>query len=78
EKVDGAVRAVDAVCAEWGHTTPKVLAECGLKLADVIEEKCQVFAELEPRNCGKPLHSSFNDEIRAIVDVFRFVAGAAR
>lgn len=30
------------------------------------------FAELESRNCGKPLHSAFNDEIPAIVDVFRF------
>ena len=29
-------------------------------------------------NCGKPLHSAFNDEIPAIVDVFRFFAGAAR
>ncbi len=36
------------------------------------------FAELESRNCGKPLHSAFNDEIPAIVDVFRFFAGAAR
>ncbi len=26
-----------------------------------------------PRNCGKPLHSAFNDEIPAIVDVFRFL-----
>lgn len=46
--------------------------------ADVIEENGQVFAELESRNCGKPLHSAFNDEIPAIVDVFRFFAGAAR
>lgn len=51
-----------------------VRAECLLKLADVIEENGQVFAELESRNCGKPLHSAFNDEIPAIVDVFRFFA----
>lgn len=57
---------------EWGQTTPKVRAECLLKLADVIEENGQVFAELESRNCGKPLHSAFNDEIPAIVDVFAF------
>ncbi|CAD5528392.1 aldehyde dehydrogenase family protein [Escherichia coli] len=78
EQVDAAVRAADAAFAEWGQTTPKVRAECLLKLADVIEENGQVFAELESRNCGKPLHSAFNDEIPAIVDVFRFFAGAAR
>ncbi|HBB3824843.1 TPA: aminobutyraldehyde dehydrogenase [Escherichia coli] len=78
EQVDVAVRAADAAFAEWGQTTPKVRAECLLKLADVIEENGQVFAELESRNCGKPLHSAFNDEIPAIVDVFRFFAGAAR
>lgn len=61
--------------AEWGQITPKVRAECLLKLADVIEENGQVFAELESRNCGKPLHSAFNDEIPAIVDVFRFFRG---
>ncbi len=78
EQVDAAVRAADAAFAEWRQTTPKVRAECLLKLADVIEENGQVFAELESRNCGKPLHSAFNDEIPAIVDVFRFFAGAAR
>ncbi|EHL6074130.1 aldehyde dehydrogenase family protein [Escherichia coli] len=78
EQVDAAVRAADAAFAEWGQITPKVRAECLLKLADVIEENGQVFAELESRNCGKPLHSAFNDEIPAIVDVFRFFAGAAR
>ncbi|EIK6802306.1 aldehyde dehydrogenase family protein [Escherichia coli] len=78
EQVDAAVRAADAAFAEWGQTTPKARAECLLKLADVIEENGQVFAELESRNCGKPLHSAFNDEIPAIVDVFRFFAGAAR
>lgn len=77
-QVNAAVRAADAVFAEWGQTTPKARAECLLKLADVIEENGQVFAELESRNCGKPLHSAFNEEIPAIVDVFRFFAGAAR
>ncbi|WP_257895877.1 hypothetical protein, partial [Enterobacter roggenkampii] len=29
-------------------------------------------------NCGKPLHCALGDEIPAVVDVFRFFAGAAR
>ncbi len=68
EQVDAAVHAAEAAFAQWGQTTPKTRAECLLKLADVIEENGQVFAELESRNCGKPLHSTFNDEIPAIVD----------
>lgn len=47
EQVNAAVRAADAAFAEWGQTTPKARAECLLKLADVIEENGQVFAELE-------------------------------
>lgn len=36
-----------SIC-RMGQTTPKVRAECLLKLADVIEENGQVFAELSP------------------------------
>ena len=50
KQVNAAVRAADAAFAEWGQTTPKARAECLLKLADVIEENGQVFAELESRN----------------------------
>lgn len=77
-QVDEAVLAADRAFSEWGQTTPKARSELLLKLADVIEQNAQVFAELESRNCGKPLHCALNDEIPAIVDVFRFFAGAAR
>ncbi|MDL4618597.1 aminobutyraldehyde dehydrogenase [Citrobacter amalonaticus] len=77
-QVDAAVLAADRAFSEWGQTTPKVRSELLLKLADVIELNAQEFAELESRNCGKPLHCALNDEIPAIVDVFRFFAGAAR
>ena len=77
-QVDAAVLAADRAFSEWGQTTPKARSELLLKLADVIEQNAQVFAELESRNCGKPLHCALNDEIPAIVDVFRFFAGAAR
>lgn len=78
EQVDAAVRAADAAFVEWGQSTPKTRAECLLKLADVIEENAGVFARLESKNCGKPLHCVLGDEIPAVVDVFRFFAGAAR
>lgn len=77
-QVDAAVQAADNAFAEWGQTTPKARAECLLKLADSIEQNALEFARLESQNCGKPLHCVINDEIPAIVDVFRFFAGAAR
>lgn len=78
QQVDAAVQAADAAFVEWGQTTPKTRAECLLKLADMIEENADTFARLESQNCGKPLHCVLGDEIPAVVDVFRFFAGAAR
>ena len=77
-QVDAAVCAADRAFHEWGRTTPKARSEMLLKLAEAIEQNAQAFAALESRNCGKPLHCALNDEIPAIVDVFRFFAGAAR
>lgn len=77
-QVDAAVQAADRAFASWGQTTPKVRAECLLQLAQVIEDNAEILARLESLNCGKPLHCVLNDEIPAVVDVFRFFAGAAR
>jgi aminobutyraldehyde dehydrogenase len=77
-QVDAAVRAADRAFSEWSQTTPKVRAEALLKLAQVIEDNADALAKLESLNCGKPLHCALNDEIPAVVDVFRFFAGAAR
>lgn len=77
-QVDEAVNAADAAFEQWGQTTPKERAEALLKLADAIEQNAEMFAKLESQNCGKPLHCVINDEIPAVVDVFRFFAGAAR
>ncbi|WP_194206034.1 aminobutyraldehyde dehydrogenase [Superficieibacter sp. 1612_C1] len=77
-QVDAAVKAADAAFAQWGQTTPKVRAECLLRLAEVIEQHADRLARLESQNCGKPLHAVIGDEIPAVVDVFCFFAGAAR
>lgn len=42
----------------------------------MIEAHGEEFARLESLNCGKPLHCALGDEIPAVVDVFRFFAGA--
>ncbi len=78
EQVDQAVLAADRAFAQWRLTTPKERAEHLLKLADAIEANAEDFARLESLNCGKPFQNALNDEIPAIVDVFRFFAGASR
>ncbi len=78
EQVNDAVLAADRAFVGWGQTTPKERAEHLLALADVIEQHSEVFARLESQNCGKPYHCVLNDEIPAVVDVFRFFAGASR
>ncbi|HKE43050.1 MAG TPA: aldehyde dehydrogenase family protein, partial [Steroidobacteraceae bacterium] len=78
EQVNAAVLAAAGAFSSWSATAPKDRATLLLKLADRIEAEADGFAELESRNCGKPLAAVKNDEIPAIADVFRFFAGAAR
>ncbi|SLM62477.1 MULTISPECIES: aminobutyraldehyde dehydrogenase [Dickeya] len=77
-QVEAAIMAADNAFAHWGQTTPKTRATLLLKLADKIEQHGPALARLESLNCGKPYHAVVNDEIPAVVDVFRFFAGAAR
>ena len=78
EQVNAAVLAAAGALDGWSRTAPKDRAALLLKLADRIEADADAFAELESRNCGKPLAAVKGDEIPAIADVFRFFAGAAR
>ena len=78
EQLERAVSAAEAAFADWSQTVPKDRAAILLKIAERIEERGAEFAELESTNTGKPLSAMINDEIPAIVDVFRFFAGAAR
>ncbi|MGG5288369.1 gamma-aminobutyraldehyde dehydrogenase [Pseudomonas shirazensis] len=77
-QVDSAVRAADSAFASWSQTSPKDRSLALLALADAIEQHGEELAGLESQNCGKPLAAALNDEIPAIVDVFRYFAGAAR
>jgi aminobutyraldehyde dehydrogenase len=76
--VVAAVKAADAAFQGWSRTVPRDRAAPLLKLADAIESRGAEFARLESRNAGKPYLAVLNDEIPAIVDIFRFFAGAAR
>src|SRR5437868_6583172 len=77
EDVDRAVAAAKQALPEWLDKTPKDRSELLHKLADVLEEHAEEFAQLESVNVGKPLMAS-RDEMPFSADNLRFFAGAAR
>ncbi|MFE0016118.1 gamma-aminobutyraldehyde dehydrogenase [Mesorhizobium sp. NPDC059054] len=77
-QIERAVAAAEKAFATWSRTTPAQRSAYLLKIADRIEAEAQEFAALEALNCGKPINAVLNDEIPAIVDCYRFFAGAVR
>lgn len=77
-QIEAAVAAADKAFATWSRTTPAQRSGYLLKIADRIEAEADSFAALEALNCGKPINAVTNDEIPAIVDCYRFFAGAVR
>jgi aminobutyraldehyde dehydrogenase len=77
-QVDRAVAAARRAFATWSRTTPAERASVLLRIADRVEAEAEGFAALEALNCGKPINAARNDEIPAIVDCYRFFAGAVR
>ncbi len=77
-QIDAAVDAAEKAFSSWSQTTPSQRSAYLLKIADAIEKDAEGFAALEALNCGKPINAVLNDEIPAIVDCYRFFAGAVR
>ncbi|MDQ6434763.1 gamma-aminobutyraldehyde dehydrogenase [Mesorhizobium sp. LHD-90] len=77
-QIDAAVAAAEKAFATWSRTTPAQRSGYLLKIAERIEAEAEEFAKLEALNCGKPINAVLNDEVPAIVDCYRFFAGAVR
>ena len=77
-QIDRAVAAARQAFVGWSRTTPGQRSNLLLKIADRIEAEAESFAALEAMNCGKPINAATNDELPAVVDCFRFFAGAVR
>ena len=77
-QIDAAVDAAEKAFASWSRTTPAERSGYLLKIADAIEKHADDFATLEALNCGKPINAVRNDELPAIIDCWRFFAGAVR
>ncbi len=78
DQVESAVNAAAEAFPRWSRTTPAERSLMLLKLADLIEADAEEYARLEALNCGKPRPLMLRDEMPAIVDCFRFFAGALR
>jgi aminobutyraldehyde dehydrogenase len=78
DQIDAAVRGAAEAFVGWSHTTPAERSAALLRIADRIEAEAAEFGQLEALNCGKPINAATNDEIPAIVDCYRFFAGAVR
>ncbi len=78
DQIDAAVAAAENAFPAWARTTPAERSAMLARVADALEAKAEDFARLESMNCGKPLQRVREDELPAIIDCFRFFAGAAR
>jgi len=78
EQINRAVAAADHAYDAWSRTTPAQRSAYLLKIADRLEAEADDFAALEALNCGKPINAVRNDELPAIIDCYRFFAGAVR
>ena len=77
-QIDRAVQAAEKAFINWSRTTPAERSAYLLKIADALEADGDAFAKLEALNCGKPINAVIEDEIPAIVDCYRYFAGAVR
>lgn len=78
EQVNAAVAAANSAFKTYALTTPGQRAGMLFEVARRLESDAEAFARIESLNCGKPYASMLNEEMPAIIDVIRFLAGAAR
>ncbi len=79
EDVERAVRAARRAFDEgpWPRMTPSARGRMMWKLADLLEENLEEFAELESIDNGKPLSVARAADVPLAVDMFRYMGGWA-
>jgi len=77
-QIEQAAQAAMRAFTTWKRTPVRERAACLLAMASRIEARIAELAQLESYNCGKPYALMLTEEMSAIVDIFRYFAGAAR
>ena len=79
EDIDRAVKAARAAfeTGPWSKMTPSERGRAIWKLADLIEQHLEEFAQLESLDNGKPLKVARVADVPLAADLFRYMAGWA-
>src|ERR1700726_4621131 len=79
EDINRAVKAARTAfeTGPWSRLTPSERARLIYKLADLLEENLEEFAELESLDNGKPLKVAGPADVPLAVDLFRYMSGWA-
>jgi phenylacetaldehyde dehydrogenase len=79
EDIDRAVKAARKAfeTGRWSQLTPSERGRAIWKLADLLEENLEEFAELESLDNGKPLKIARAADVPLAVDLLRYMAGWA-
>ena len=79
EDIDRAVKAARAAfeTGPWSKMTPSERGRAIWKLADLIEQHVEEFAQLESLDNGKPLKVARAADVPLAADLFRYMAGWA-
>jgi phenylacetaldehyde dehydrogenase len=75
EAVSAARRAFES--GPWAKMSPADRAKLIWRLADLLEQNADEFAELESLNNGKPLAVARHGDVASSCEVFRYTAGWA-
>lgn len=76
--VDRAVSAATAAFSSWSTLAPVERSAALHRLAGVIQDRAAEYAEVETRQCGKPIRLTTGFDVPGSIDNVSFFAGAAR
>ncbi|WP_282018115.1 aldehyde dehydrogenase family protein [Salegentibacter mishustinae] len=76
--VKSAIEAANNAKHEWGKTSASERAAILHKIADVIHENLETFAQMETADNGKSIRETMNADVPLAVDHFRYFASAIR
>jgi len=75
---DAACSAAETALARWSPATPAERQQALLRIADAVETHAEALVAAEVGDTGKPPELFRTEELPAVVDTFRYFAGAAR
>jgi len=78
EDVDRAVAAAKQAQVGWGAMSYGDRSAALMKLADALEAKSEMLAQLESQNAGKPMKLAAGGDIPFAIDNLRYFAAAVR